>query len=905
MKTGRTIISLLLILILPALSKAQTTLNRYQSFDISNSSCEAFNAVNLELSSSTYSRNYDALRQSKQKALPLHNQDNVSTFIDEFNTTLGKTKKKYESEEFLWKTGSELGKYGLSVLGNYAQALPTKNLTNFLTPAIQQGYALYVDSEIQNGIDEHKDDIDQLIKNRINLLYSNGIDVRSSTDEAAFNSMFALAHGDIPALDRNQYGIFNKELTKRAYDFLKTNRENMKILDLKLTQQYEDIKQQTNSKIELFEKQITTDVNSRFKELGNSIAELAKNQTYIFKKLNDIQDRIVINEKRISLLEREMLLVQGDIKLLKVKQDEHDKLISQNSFQIDILSGYSFQNLNTNQKINALEKGHFDNIFNEEDKKKLLGDLRDIRTKETIISVSSDIENYSKSAYGGLVNAGIIKGKAAQNVGKFISAVSILTGVARVYAGDISGLTSIISGLGGLFSKPQPSAEMQMLTQMYEVMNQRFDKIDQHLGIIEGKIDTLASITISMYKTMVLSFQYTGNQLDRINRKTDYLLNKSSYLIFKDYKNCLDQAATWKANSVKFDSYSDILKNFNPVCQKCLDGLNDFLAGEGVQAPFFLSANPNYKNIDVIDFEVNSVFNPSSRLFSIFYDTKNSSSIYALMFPFSLTKDSNKPIFYLNKMTNLSDINSELVFKEYYNYQLINEVADNLLIFSPYYETQGNGASFQPQSFINFISNNSINANNQSLQEKRLIKLLNMVKYAIAQQSMLSGNLMLDPIYSTLFSYSSNEEAKDLAIKVLVNNRLLSTNFATYLVNKNINLSDTTKIKKLFESAGSNADSLRSLNSLISINDLSFSVDSENQKLLLSFVRKGTRIDLRCPDFSTILSNRMINSDAIYSLIESRNKINSKLIDLTFSKSLSSIESTKERFKYYYIPSGH
>jgi hypothetical protein len=44
----------------------------------------------------------------------------------------------------------------------------------------------------------------------------------------------------------------------------------------------------------------------------------------------------------------------------------------------------------------------------------------------------------------------------------------------------------------------------------------------------------------------------------------------------------------------------------------------------------------------------------------------------------------------------------------------------------------------------------------------------------------------------------------------------------------------------------------------------------------------------------------MINSDAIYSLLESRQKMNSKLIDLTFSKNLGTNANVSEEFKYLY-----
>ncbi|MEN2398372.1 hypothetical protein GKZ90_0001170 [Flavobacterium sp. MC2016-06] len=894
--------SIILLLIVNIIC-AQSTVNNFKMFDIRNSSCEVFNSLNIELEGPSYNNGFSSLRKNQQIKYPLQTQNSIDGFINDFNVTLDKTKKRYESQEFLWKTGKEIGKYGLSVLGNYAQALPTKHLTNFLMPAIEQGYELYVDNEIQKGMDLHKDEIDKIIKDRINLLYTNGIDLTTSTDKKAFEDMFALAHGEIPALNREQYAIFNKELTKRAYDFISSNREQIQLLDLRTTKQYEDIKLQVNSKIEDFQKQITDDLDSKLKELGNSIVKLTEGQKRIFKTLDNIQVRVKENESRISTLEKNMILFKDDIVQLKTIQDEHSKLIIQNSLQIDILSGYVFQNLNTTEKINALEKGDFDHVFSTNDdkikKNKLLNELKEIKNKETIISVSNDIENYSKAVYSGLVNTGILKGEDSKNVGIFINSVSVLTGAARVYAGDASGLMSVVTGLGGLFSKPQDSPESQILKQMHTYMKIRFDSIDHHLSIIETKIDTLSNITLDMHKSMALSFQYTGNQIERINRKNDYLLNHSSYLIFKDYKNCLDQTKVWETNINTITTYSDITNSFNPVCKKCLDGLNDFLAGESIQAPFFLSANPNYKNIDVIDFEINDIYKPTNQLFTIFYPSPSSKAIYALMFPFSLTSDTNKSLYYLNKMDYLKEIDNEIVLNEYYNYQLINEFTNNLITFSPFFIVQSNSSDFKPQSINEYLINNKLNKNNQTLQENRLLKILELIQYSVAQQSMLSGNLMLDPIYATLFNYSTDVEAKNLAIKVLNNNKLLATNFSIYLINKNVDLTDKLKVQSLYNTASVDTKSLENLNSLITLNDIKFEIDANNQKLKLTFNREGQKITILCPEFLTILENKMINSEALYTLMDSRQKINSKLIDLTFTKNLSP-PSTIEKFKYYY-----
>ena len=60
----------------------------------------------------------------------------------------------------------------------------------------------------------------------------------------------------------------------------------------------------TKTYIKDFQKKITDDVNTKFKELGNSIAELAENQAAIFKTLDNIQERVKANEVKIAALEK-------------------------------------------------------------------------------------------------------------------------------------------------------------------------------------------------------------------------------------------------------------------------------------------------------------------------------------------------------------------------------------------------------------------------------------------------------------------------------------------------------------------------------------------------------------------------------------------------------------------------
>jgi len=880
-------------------ANTQSVVDNFRIFDIRYSSCEIINSINKELMIPKYNKEFQMLRDNEQANNQLRSDQDVKAYIDEFNIILGNTKKRYESQEFLWKTKKEIGKYGLSVLGNYAQALPTKHLTNFLTPAIQQGFELYVDGEIEKSVNLHKEDIDKIIKDRINLLYTNGIDVRTANDEIAFTNMFALAHGEIPALNREEYAMFNKELIKRAYDFTSKNRDQIRLLNLKLTSEYEAVKQEVNSKIDDFQKNITNDVNNRFKDIGNSLQELAKNQEEIFNTLEDIKNRVKTNEIKIASLENEMIKLENNVTELKKIQDEHSKLIAQNLFQIDILSGYTFQNLNTSQKLSALNKGHFDNIFSPNEKSKLIDELNRIKNKETIISVSNDIENYSSALYGGLINIGAIKGPAAQNLGKFISAITVTTGIAKVYAGDFSGLTNIVSGLTGLFGKPQPSPELQMLTKIYEGMNERFDIVDQRLKLIDVKLDTLTSITINMYKNMAVSFQYTQGQLERINWKIDNLNVKATALLYKDYQACKTLKNILEKNNVSFNVYSDYRTYYNQECKQCLQGITDFTVGKNYSY-FYVSTNEALKNENVVKNEITEIYDPTMNLFKIFYDENINYATYALMFPFSSTNDTNKPLYHLSKIDSLKGLDINIVLDNYYSYEMVNEFTNLLLKFGDYFLIKGGNENFKPSALKKYLKTNDINKINRDLLEERLIKLLDIVQFSIAQQSLISGNQMIQPIYATLFNSSNDEEAKDLAIKAIINNKLLAINFATHLINKNLDISDTLKIKRLFENAPASKASLDSLNSLIYLNDIKFQVATNSNKLQVTFSKKGQSINILCPNFSTILENKMLNSEAIYSLLDSRQRINSKLIDLTFTKSMNSANSISHKFKYYY-----
>jgi len=876
--------------------KAQI-LNEYKKFDISGSSNEVMYAIENDLRQSSVNRNFVVLKNEEQLKYPLKNERQVQDYIASFNKSLEITKKDIQMNELIWQAENEIRKYGVNVLSNYAMALPSKHITNFLVPAIQRGHELYVDREFQIKLDKNDAKVDQMIVDLTNILYTKGIDLTTANDEAAFNNLFELAHKKIPALGKDEYAVFNKELTKRAYDFIKKNRNDVDLLKVEVSGYRKKVKE-LNLKLTEFQKKTTEEVRTELNNVGESIVKLNNNQNEIFQTLDGIQQRVTNNNVRIKQLEHDMNGIKNDVNLLKAKQEEHDILIAQNSFQIDILSGYTFQNLNTNQKIDALNKGHFDKVFRPAEREKILKELNEIKTKETIISVAAGVEQYSSAIYGGLVNSGVLKGEDAVKVGKFMSVVSIVSGAARVYAGDVSGLTSIVSGIGGFSGKAKPSAEMQMLQKMMTFMNERFNRIDENLSRIDSKVDALSETTLDMYKTMSLSFQFSFDQMDRIIWKTDILNKKATMLLFQDYEKCRELTDSWDRMNVKLNSYTDYQKYFIQETRQCLQSLSNLTSSN---LYFTVATNPYLKDEKEIEFEIKDIYDPTKELFTLYYDKDVNSAIFSLMFPFNMANDTNKPYYLLSKLATQEIPDHTKALDNLYNFDMINEFVIFSIQLSNYFLIKGGNVNFEPLKLIDYLKDSNKGINNDLVQ-RRFLKLLDITRSAIAQQSLLAGHLLLDPIYNSLFGYSTDSKTYNLAQKVLNNNKLLATNFATYLINNNIDMSDRLKVETLMKNALSDEKALNELNNLIAVNDILFSVDKNTDKLYLMFERSGQKIKLPIAEYSVLFENKMINTDAAYSLSQTQQNINGKLIDLKLPKNFDG--KYKEIFKYYYMGDG-
>lgn len=691
-----------MVLIFPL--SAQETINKFKDFQIKYSSGKVLTGIKNDLNS-LYPSSIQALRHAELERFrgSLVNEY-VPIYLDAFNESLEKTKSEFADKEFMWKLYAEGAKSGLDILSNYALNSPFNHIANFAVPIIQHGVELYVDNKVDEGIQENNQILDKIIVDRINLLYSNGVNVVSGDDYQSFQNLFALAQADLPALTNREYPVVNKELLKYAFKYIQDNRDSIQLINLRTTNQYETIRNEFNNKFDTFTQQIHQYTEQKMEEVGEAIANLTKNQMEVLETLDGIEMRVRNNELKIKDIEKLMKTIKSDVATLASLQQEHAKLTAQNSFQISILTNYAFQNLSSDEKLQGLEKGNFDNLFSESERENLKKVLTEIKTKETIISVANNIEKYFGATYSSLIQTGVLKGEDAKKAGGLMYAIQAGSGIARIYGGDGTGILGVMSGMGGLLGKEHESGEMQMMRYMLDVMNHRLDQIEAKLNEIENKMDYLTDITISMYESMMNSFEILGGEIERINWKLDNLQEITRLQLVNDFDVCISVKDVINRLDLKFEKYNDYVENFTPNYGICLGALNSFSSTSNL-GYFYFSTYNSFLSTPITEYEIKSVYDPVQELFLKQYHSNLNLALNGLMFPIGQIRFTYKPLMML-KNYEIDNINANEALLNYYNYEMINQFVELFLSLSGYFEIYGpnSGNSFTPVPLNDYLS---------------------------------------------------------------------------------------------------------------------------------------------------------------------------------------------------------
>lgn len=910
-----------------------STIKKYNDFNIIYSSIGALNSINKELLKENTKQKFLKNNEVKLQQLGSNSNENFTRdYLIDFNKRFTSLKSAYSAQEFLYKSGAELSKYGVEVAVKYVDMSPTKLVTNFITPAVERGFGLYVDNLVAEKITSDRNRLDDLIKNMVNIVYNhNGSDLRIDQNYDSFKNMLYLAVNDMPSMNREDYPIINKELLKYAYKYIAENRDAILLLDLKINNQYDKIKDEFNSKIENLKKEINENTKEEIGKMVLSIESLISNQERTDLIIDEIILKVNQNQSQIKALDHSMKNAQENISRLNDLTKKHDILLSKISFQVDILSGYIFQNLNTSQKIKALESGQFDNIFKDKkEKEDLISKLKNRETVETFVSVASTVSTISAETYNVLIDNNLLKGDDAKRVGNFMyyfqNSLNLGIGAGKLYAGDASGFINILNGVSGFLGKakkPVKSPEFKMLEEVYKTMSIRFDNIEERLYKMNIKIDTLMKKVYEMNRSMMLSFQIMNNDLNYIKNRTDEIYNMERIELYKSYK-CRELEAARQDRGYKLENYSEYEKLYDPIsdiCDDCLKSMQDFLSNIDDFGFFYFTSNLTPQTKFSGQYEKDYFFTPTKALFDEYYKSNHSLYLNSCKFPVSKINDMSlisSPILKLN----LPTIRSGFADEEYLSYVTIIEIASFYLTYGLFYEIKRNN-NYRPLPLDTYLTKDTtFIATRKVIQKRKLTKLYNLCDESITQQAITSGHLLMDPLFSILFDGKHNEKLEKLGMNALLTNKILAMNFTSYLLYKKLrvfNLKGQTQdaidnknfneFKKYYIDILNKIDSnklkaeedLIKINSLVTLNgnDLKFIYDKTDKKLKLLISRSGIDVNLFVPDPNYILENRMQYTESLLPLIVTRELVYDKLLDVDFTSTLKDIQGSNINWNYY------
>jgi hypothetical protein len=382
--------------------------------------------------------------------------------------------------------------------------------------------------------------------------------------------------------------------------------------------------------------------------------------------------------------------------------------------------------------------------------------------------------------------------------------VKIGMGVTNIAGNVLTGnYSQAIMGALGLFKKPQPSPEMQMLTQITKQLDalnstmdegfrktheqlfnieghltQRFDIVDQKLGAIHENLLTMREEMLSQFST--------------VDAKLNFIMRQNSCLKDVIVKLGSDNTDVCKGS---IEALSELIKN-KPIiklqdfqnkfdaagCKDCIERLFINFNRKLITSPIFMytdcpSPDANIKLLpdEMYKFLYNKVF----------FATKPSKlSMASLMF---IPKDVViAPVLRDSLKSFLKNPKFEIVEadKSYRNYRIVLAFTDYVLTLLPFIELYDHSKGSLLTS-DELKSNPERSIDRMAFLKKAIENTLDLIDHTIMQQSLLSGNGIFNNIDGILSKNIQDSEDFDIN-DAFAANQYLNKNYATYFLNKNV-----------------------------------------------------------------------------------------------------------------------
>lgn len=895
-------------------------ISAYKAFDITKSSGELLSIINAQMQKVGGS-DYKKLVAEKQatfyKKFDFGDSTQRQAYISQFNMILDNTRNNILKNEVMFHIDkNKIAESGSPILSRYLGNNSSENINKFLYPAIQAGIAEYSTSQIQESVNTVLKQInsDSLLLYFNAVLQSKQIALTANTSVEDIKN-YITRITDIINFDTSLANYSKLSIKTIAEDFKQKIDNGWHYTISNQNGNLEQIQSSLKTNFASLIKNVKIDAENKFQQLGNHIEELTKNEEIVSNTITQIYNEWQVDAIKIKRYEDiiKSHASQNTDQYIQAQQ-EHALLVAKNFLRLDLINNYVNKGVEVIKTVELIKNGVYDHLFSEG------GDLDKFKKLANNFSLPTLREAFSGVGDAANQLSGIFpNNKAIKEVAKFAdkitSAINVGVGIGELFSGNPMGLMSIFNGIGGLFGgggPPTPSPEMQMMQHMMDYLEDNFKNINNRLDSIETKINNLTVLVQDMYVDMMKSFQIISGQLNHVIFNTEVIYSMSHDLVFGNYNTC--QIVNDIYNDTHgFNDYNDLLALHNvdgKALSSCLEGINN-LANNKINERYF-SIEYLGDNLSEISYLKNDVYRPTLNLFKAYWNN-NQRALKALSITPKNINSTNEMLYAINDSAFQLDFDS--TFHTYYNYALLSEYTELLLRYYPYFYTT-KGAQYDPLTFKDFINQfkSTLDLKNKE-QIRRLKSILAIVNKAIIQQSLLAGNLMINKTYSTLFRQSNTSNNIDNCILVLNNNRIFAKNFASYLIYNQLGyFGDTGKVAlarfsnyaSLFDSAKTDDSKLKALNNWLFSNttDMTFVLDPTYNNIFLELHVSGKQpFTIPVPEPSFVVSNEMSQSDGLYALLKTKQKLINQLIDLTFTSNIgSNDEISADDYKYLSQP---
>ena len=898
----------------------------YEKVDISKISGTVLFMLNEQMKSidnEQYNAFIGAKRESIYKKFNLGTKLKQQQFLDNYNINLSKVKDiVFDKDVLMHVSPKVIANYGSSVLSRYQGNYSSEFINALLQPVIKSKLVEYTNYTI--------DSVSKIIlseQHRLDLMSEQIVAYWKATEEKIITFQ-----KDKNAIQKKILKIVN-DISKENNDeslqnfLLQSSQSLAENIKLKFDAGWNGTLPVVNLDKNKYQKQfaqlyqtyasaVKEKTEEGFKILGGAIDSLSKNEVKVYQTLAKIQGDWNIAKQKIDELETNMRAAQNNPALLADYAVKHAKLVAENFLRLDVISKYVNKGVDVYNTVALIKSEVFDKATDPAFISSLSLDNLSLPTLSDACASAAGFASQVAHTFPNCKPLQIV----ATAANYLMAAVNIAVGVAELYSMNPMGLVNIFSGLSSVFGgKPEPSPEMKMMQQMMDYMQEQFKNINDHLVFIEDQLKSLTETVQSMYRDMMKSFKVVNDKLDILLWENNTLYNATRILVFKDMAACQNveenRLINQETSPGEFKTY-EALYNFyqgNPDVARCLPILRDFSTPllQGLFS-FSLTQPGQQISLDAEDLEksnyvVTKIYNPMIALFSNFY-ANDCYGINSLGVPGAKISNNGENYTEVRKINKCLGNTFQGVFSDYYNYAAIKEVSDLLITYSNYYLFQDvTKPGYNPLKFLEFLNlPPAAMSSRYNNIKSNLVSLLNLANKSILQQSLMAGNNVLNVAYNYLLgtydtSRPNSSNIIENTIVALENNNLFAKNFASMLIYGSIG--DVTKNKlraKRFSDLYFSVDISRkdTLNTEFKVANVTFDLDNSNS-LILKVQGRGRAFSIPVPSPTFVINDEMAQSDGLYTLLATKQKIMDKLIDLTYFQNFTPVSGLlKDDYKY-------